>query len=293
LKRLPIIKKVICYQKEGTMMKILIAADMEGITGVVHWDQVNPNHAEYARFRRLMTGDVNAAIRGCFAGGASSVAVTDGHNNGRNILIEELDARATLNSGSSADLSMVQGVDAGIDGVMYVGYHARMGAINGILDHTWSDERVSGLWINERAFGESGLNGAVCGHFDVPVIMASGDQTLCAEVKEFFGSAVETAQVKKAASRMSAECLPPSVTASLIEAAAKRALQKLKDQKAPKPFKLPAPIKMTIEFEQSDMADRAAVMPNAGRSTDRRVDYVAEDMVTIYRAFRTLLALAR
>ena len=274
-------------------MKILIAADMEGITGVVHWDQVNPNHSEYSRFRKLMTGDVNAAIRGCFAGGATSVAVTDGHNNGRNILIEDLDPRAKLNSGSQSPLSMVHGVDEGVEGVMYVGYHGRMGTINSILDHTWSDERVSGLWINDRAFGESGLNGAVCGHFDVPIIMASGDQTLCAEVQDFFGKNVETAQIKKSTSRMSAECLPPSATSKLIEDAAERAIQNLKNQKAPKPFKIPAPIKMTIEFEQSDMADKAAIIPHAKRTIDRRVEYVADDMVTIYRAFRTMLALAK
>src|SRR5512147_2278239 len=113
----------ITHTKENRM-KILIAADMEGITGVTHWDQVNPNHAEYSRFRTLMTGDVNAAIRGAFAGGATSVAVTDGHNNGRNILIEELDPRATLNSGTPSRLSMVNGVDQNVDGVMYVGYHA-------------------------------------------------------------------------------------------------------------------------------------------------------------------------
>ena len=274
-------------------MKILIAADMEGITGVVHWDQVNPNHSEYARFRKLMTADVNAAIRGAFAGGASSVIVTDGHNNGRNILIEELDERASLTSGSPAPFSMVSGVDEDVDGVMFVGYHGRMGAQNAILDHTWSDERVSGLWINGRAFGESGLNGAVCGHFNVPVIMASGDQTLCAEVQEFFGNKIETAQVKKAVSRMSAECLPPAVTTKLIEEIAKRAVINLKSKKAPKPFKVGAPIKMTVEFEQSDMADRAALMPFAKRTMDRRVEYSADDMVTIYLAFRTLLALAR
>lgn len=274
-------------------MKILIAADMEGITGVVHWDQVDPNHIEYPRFRKLMTADVNAAIRGAFAGGATSVAVTDGHNNGRNILIEELDSRATLNSGSPSRLSMVKGVDEDVNGVMYVGYHGRMGAVNAILDHTWSDERVSGLWINDRAFGEAGLNGAVCGHFDVPIIMASGDQTLCAEVQEFFGDEIETAQVKKAASRMSAECLPPAVTSNLIEEAAKRAVINLRNAKAPKPFKVSKPIKMTLEFEQSDMADRAALMPDAKRTTDRRVEYSADDMITIYLAFRTLLALAR
>jgi D-amino peptidase len=274
-------------------MKILIAADMEGITGVVHWDQVNTSHPEYSRFRKLMTGDVNAAIRGAFAGGATSVAVTDGHNNGRNILIEELEPRAVLNSGSASRLSMVHGVDDGVHGVMYVGYHARMGATNAILDHTWSDERVSGLWINDRAFGESGLNGAVCGHFDVPVIMASGDQTLCAEVREFFGDEIETAQVKKAVSRMSAECLPPSVTSKLIEEAAARAMKNLKNKKAPKPFRIPAPIKMMVEFEQSDMADRAAILPHARRTVDRRVEYMADDMVTVYLAFRAMLALAR
>ncbi len=274
-------------------MKILIAADMEGITGVVHWDQVTPTHSEYSRFQKLMTGDVNAAIRGAYAGGATSVVVTDGHNNGRNILIEDLDERASLNSGSPARLSMVSGVDENVDGVMFVGYHGRMGSQNAILDHTWSDERVSGLWINERVFGESGLNGAVCGHFDVPVIMASGDQTLCAEVQEFFGNKIEIAQVKKAVSRMSAECLPPAVTANLIEEAAKRAVINLRSDVAPKPFKVSSPIKMTVEFIQSEMADKAALMPNATRTTDRRVEYTADDMITIYLAFRTLLALAR
>ena len=45
-------------------MKILVAADMEGITGVVNFDQTTPTHSEYDRFRRLMTADVNAAVRG-------------------------------------------------------------------------------------------------------------------------------------------------------------------------------------------------------------------------------------
>lgn len=274
-------------------MKILIAADMEGITGVVHWDQVNPDHPEYSRFRKLMTADVNAAIRGAFGGGATSVVVTDGHNNGRNILIEELDSRATLNSGTPSPLSMVNGVDEGVDGVMFVGYHGRMGAANSILDHTWSDERVCGLWINDRAFGEAGLNGAVCGHFDVPIIMACGDQSLCAEVQEFFGNKIEVAQVKRAVSRMAAECLAPAKTTSLIEEVAKRAVINLKSKNSPKPFKVTKPIKMTLEFEQSDMADRAALMPHAKRTIDRRVEYAADDMLTIYLAFRTLLALAR
>lgn len=272
-------------------MKILIAADMEGITGVVHWEHVEPSHSEYDRFRSLMTGDVNAAIRGAIAAGASNVSVTDGHHFGRNILVEELDPRAVLNSGTPMPLSMVHGVDQGVDAVMLIGYHARAGAQTAILDHTWSDQRVANLWINNRLFGETGLNGAVCGHFDVPVILISGDQTVCAEAKEFFGN-IETAVVKKAIGRMAGECLPPQATQILIQKAAERAVNRLEKKKTPPPFKVKTPIQMVLEFTHSEMADEAAIMPGAKRLEDRKVAYTAEDMITMYYAFRTLLALA-
>lgn len=71
-------------------MKIYISADMEGISGVAANMQLK-KESEYQRFRRLMTADVNAAIKGAFAGGATEVVVCDGHGNMSNILIEELD----------------------------------------------------------------------------------------------------------------------------------------------------------------------------------------------------------
>ena len=272
-------------------MKILIAADMEGITGVVSWNHVATDHPEYARFRKLMTNDVNAAIRGAFEGGASEVLVSDGHSYGRNILIEELDPRARLNSGTPSPLSMVQGVDSGVSGVIFVGYHARIGTQNAILEHTWSDERVANLWINGDLFGEIGLNAAVSGHFNVPVIMISGDQSACAEATGLL-KGIETAVVKRASSRMAAECLPPSVTQELIQAAAKKAIQNLKAGQAPQPLKVSLPVTMTIDFVQSEMADKAALLPGAQRA-GRRIQYTAPDMVTLYAAFRTALALAR
>jgi D-amino peptidase len=270
-------------------MKILIAADMEGITGVVSWDHVNPSHVEYPRFRRLMTGDVNAAIRGAFEGGASQVTVSDGHNNGRNILLEELDPRARLNSGTPSPFAMVQGVQMGVDGMLYVGYHARIGSQNAILEHTWSDERVADLLINGQPFGEIALNAAVAGHFGVPVLMISGDQTACAEAAAMLGP-VEMAVVKTASSRMAAELLPPAVTQEMIQASACKAVQRLVSGQAPQPLRLQPPISMAIDFVQSDMADKASLLPGA-RRTGRRIEYSAADMLTIYAAFRTALAL--
>jgi D-amino peptidase len=272
-------------------MKILIAADMEGITGVVNWDQVSPNHPEYARFRRLITGDVNAAVRGAFDAGADDVIITDGHNRGNNILIEELDSRARLNSGSASPLSMVHGVDSGVDAVFFVGYHARIGTQHAILEHTWSDERVANVWINGAPYGEIGLNAAVCGHYGAPVLMISGDQAACTEAAALLGN-IETAVVKQATGRMSAELLSPQVAQTRIQQAAYEALHQLNEGASPTPLRLPAPIKLEVDLVHSEMADRASVLPNAQRE-GRRITYIAEDMPTIYRAFISIMGMAR
>jgi D-amino peptidase len=273
-------------------MQVLIAADMEGISGVVHWDQVDPKHKEYDRFRKLMTGDVNAAVRGAYEGGAGEVVVADGHNAGRNILIEELDPRARLNSGSPSPFAMVQGVDAGPHGAMFIGYHARVGSQNAILDHTWSSSVVAGVWLNGQPVGEIGWNAAVCGHFEVPVLLVSGDQTACAEAAELMGE-IETVAVKQAGGRMAAECLTPEVAQERIFDAARRAVQRLLAGDAPRPLRLELPITLQVELVTSDMADRAAIFPGAQRREGKRVELLAQDIVIAYRSFRALVALAR
>lgn len=273
-------------------MKILIAADMEGISGVVHWDHVDPKHHEYTRFRKLMTGDVNAAIRGAFEASVEKVIVSDGHARGRNILVEELDPRARLNSGSPSPLAMVQSADDGVSAAMFIGYHARVGAENAILDHTWSSLSVANVWLNDRVMGEIGWNAAVCGHFGVPVILISGDQTACAEATELLG-AIETAVVKQARGRMAAECLPPGVAQQRIYQAAGRAVQRLQTGQGPQPFCLHAPVRVVIEFVHSEMADRAAVFPGAWRLGGKRVEFSANDVLAAYRAFRAVVAVAK
>jgi D-amino peptidase len=270
-------------------MKILIAADMEGISGVTTWDQVTAGKPEYPRFCRIMTEDVNAAVRGAFVGGAKEVLVTDGHSRGSNILIEELDPRASLNTGSPSPLSMVQGIDE-VDGVIYVGYHARAGSPDGILDHTWSSKTVANVWLNDILVGEYGINAAVAGHFDVPVIMVTGDQTACTQTVELLGD-LETAVVKHATGRYSAECLPPTVAQGMIQKAAARAVNRLGKGNTPMPFILEEPILLSVEFFNSAMADHAMRMPEVERD-GTSVTLSLPDMLSAYNAFRALVALA-
>jgi len=271
-------------------MKILIAADMEGITGVVASEQTDEKHPEYARFRRLMTGDVNAAIRGAFEAGADEVVVSDGHGNNLNILLEELDPRARLNAGAPRPFSMVHGVDSAVHAALFVGYHARAGAENAILSHTWSGKVVS-LRLNGRVVGETGLNAAVCGFFGVPVIMVSGDQALCAEASELLGP-IEVAVVKRGNGRMSAECLPPEASQKRIQEAAARAVGRLRAGQGPPPFRLEPPIAIALEWSEVQMAEQVSLLPGSRRVGARGIEFTAEDMPTAYRAFRAMVLLA-
>jgi D-amino peptidase len=272
-------------------MKILIAADMEGISGVTNWDQVMPGHPEYERFRRLMTQEVNSAILGACEAGASEVIVADGHHLGSNLLIEELDPRARLNTGSPSPYTMVQGIDPTVQAVMFVGYHARAGTRNAILDHTWSSRRVANVWVNEVLVGEIGLNAAVCGHFGVPVIMISGDQSACTEAVDLLGP-IEIATTKRASGRNSAECLPPTVAQEKIYSAAVTAVSRLESDHSPPLFCFQEPVRVAIEFFNSDMADQASLLPGAARLDGRRIEFTARDIPEAYRAFRAAVKLA-
>jgi D-amino peptidase len=271
-------------------MKILIATDMEGITGVTTWDQVRPGHVEYSRFRKLMTQDVNAAIRGAMEAGVNEIIVADGHWAGSNILIEELDPRARLNSGSPSPFSMMQGIDESVDGIFFVGYHARNGTPNAVLDHTWSSKTVVNIWLNDILTGEYGLNAAVAGHFGVPVIMATGDQSACEQIVELLGD-METAVVKQATGRLSAECLAPAVTQEMIAVTAARAIERLMDGEVPEPFVLDPPYRITVEFFTSDMADRACIIPSTRRE-GTKVSLTTEEMISAYGGFRSMVTMA-
>ena len=264
-------------------MRVLIAADMEGISGVVHWDQVTPGHPEYERFRAIMTDDVNAAIDGALDGGASSVIVTDGHSEGRNLLIEHLHAPASLNSGSPAPLSMVEGIQEA-ERVFFIGYHARAGTPDAILCHTWTDQ-IRRVWLNDLEVGEIGLNAAVCGSFGAPVALITGDLAAVKEAGALLGP-IGAVIVKTAHSRMAAECRPPAETRLEIRRSAAHAM--VRDVK---PFIFEAPIRLRVELSRPDQVDRALRVPGSKRSDGVTVEWVGDNMVNVYHAFRAIAGL--
>lgn len=272
-------------------MKLLIACDMEGITGVVSWNQVDPSHAEYLRFRHLMTGDVNAAIRGALTSKVDEIVVSDGHSNKTNILIEEINPVAHLNSGTPSPLGMMEGVDKDVDGVFFVGYHSRNGTRDGILCHTWSNTKVSNVWLNDRVIGEIGLNAAIAGQFGVPILMISGDLAACTEAEEWIPN-IEKSAIKRATAYTAADCWPPSVSQRLIEETAHNAIKRFSEGNAPAPLKVAKPVKITLEFFHSGMADNAGLMPNTKRVDGRTIEFQGASMLDAYLQFRAAVTLA-
>jgi D-amino peptidase len=271
-------------------MRVYISVDMEGVAGVVHEDQTDPTEprssGEYNRFRRLMTNEANAAIAGALQAGAKGVVVNDSHWLTRNILAEELDPSAELVSGGPKRLSMVEGIDGGFDAAMFVGYHARAGTRNAIIDHTYTS-RVSEARVNGQPVGELALNAAMAGVHGVPVVLVSGDQALAAEARALLGATVETVIVKEAVARFAARSVAPAVACDMIRSGAAAALRRQHS-----PFAFSSPLQLEVDFIESQMADMAELVPGSSRTGGRTVSYAAEGYQEVFQAWRAMYNLA-
>jgi D-aminopeptidase len=142
-------------------MNVLISADGEGVSGITSSDELVKGKAEYERFRHLMTADVNAAIEGAAAGGATGIIVNDSHWGMNNILPEELDPRADLVRGFHKPLCMMHGVDDDIDTVFCVGYHAMVGHSDGVANETMIGREMIEIRLNGRPVGELDINATI------------------------------------------------------------------------------------------------------------------------------------
>jgi len=271
------------------MMKVFISVDMEGITGVVDFNQVSPGKEEYKNSQEMMVNDANAAIEGALLAGAKEIIVNDSHGGMTNILLSQLNPEAKLISGSDKPLCMLQGIE-GCDAAFFVGYHAKIGTLNAILDHTYYSSRVSNVKLNGIAVGEPEINTVLAGYFNVPVVFLSGDDTVCNDAKSFIGNQLHTAIVKKALGRAAAECLHPDKTHKLIKEGAKKALENFSNAKA---YKINSPVEFEVEFFLTHMADQASLYPFAERIDGKTIKVEGKTVLEGYRAFMNLLELAK
>lgn len=254
-------------------MQVFISVDMEGISGLTDPEEMQAGGRGYERGCELMTGDANAAVEGAFTGGAKQVVVTDAHSSTKNLRADLIDPRCTLIRGPYRPLRMGQGLTPECGAAMFVGYHARAGTPRGVLNHTWMGREIHNLYLNGEIAGEIRLIAGLAGSMGVPVALVTGDEAACAEAREVLGD-VETVAVKKGIDKFSAELVPPARARQSIRDAATRAMQSLDRFR---PYTVPSPYTLGIEWSSTAMAESCATIPEVKRIDARTVEYTSAD----------------
>lgn len=253
-------------------MRVLIWVDMEGIAGIETWDQVTGGKQLYEEGRRLMTGEVNAAVRGAKAAGADDIVVIDCHGAGgaysfKSLIPERLERGASYVLGH-AWCRYIEPLRQGCDASLLVGAHAMAGTPDGVLCHTVSSEAWYNARINDQLVGESGIEAAICGTFNTPIVFVAGDESTCREVTELLGEKVVTAPVKQGLGRYSARSLCHADACDLIE---ERVRQSLSTRNWPAPYVPSSPMTFTVELAAPDHALAFANRPGVEIVNPRKV----------------------
>lgn len=271
------------------MKKIYVSVDLEGIGGIVSTEQVGiVDNAFYSEARRLMAGEANAVIEGVNQAGGLAV-IGDSHGNELNIPIELLKGDFLLCCGQDKMLSMMGGMDDTYDGVIFLGYHSRFGTPMAIMDHTYSPSTLRELRINGVPVGESEINAEVAGYFNVPILMASGDDVTMAQVKKSFPT-IETVSVKKSIGRYSALCEPIDKVREKLKEAAKRVTENI--EKYGYLYKSAPPIRMEFVWNTAVMAEICTYLPGVARVDARTTVYECDDYIQAFKLFTVFRRLA-
>ena len=267
-------------------MKVFVISDMEGIAGIVRPEQTNAGEALYEEGRKLYTQEINAAVRGAKAGGATEIVVMDCHGAGKGY-----DFNSLLPEDLEPDCEYVvqeewteytEFLEQGVDAALFVGMHARAGAGDGVLNHTVSGPDFQNLWFNGTLVGETGINAALCGTWGCPVLLVTGDDAACREGTELLGDGLTTVEVKQGLGVKSARLLQPGRARQLVEAGCRQALS---DLKAVEPYDPGRPCEIKVEYKWT--APAASLRHRAGVELldARTIVSRADDWWTAWKQF--------
>ena len=259
--------------------RIFISADMEGVAGVVTSEQLGPAGFDYRDAREMMTGEVLAAIEGAREAGATEFVIADSHGNMQNLLLERLPKDVTVVRGSPRPLTMMHGLDAKFDGVVFVGYHAGTTNPEGVRAHTFSSATLADVKLNGVTVNEGVWNAAFAGHFGVPVLAVTGDEAAVKEIVAQVG-AVETAVVKWPLGFHAARTLTPAASREAIQKAVRRGLERQGERR---PYTLKGPLDVELRFKNYRPAEVLSWMPGVERADAHAVRFRARDMLEATR----------
>jgi D-amino peptidase len=270
-------------------VKVFFSTDIEGTAGIADWQQVVGPGAEYELGRRLLLGEVNAAIDGALDAGATEIVVNDAHWTMQNLDPSELHGRAFYISGKHKPLYMMEGLDGSFDAAFFVSYHGSISAERAILSHTYNPFAVYHVELNGTVVGESGINALVALHHRVPVALITGDRATAEEAQRFMPG-IEAVVVKESITRFAAKSLHPEAACELIRVGSRRALERLPSLSPPD---IDLPARLDVTLLTADMAEMATWVRGVERIATRSVRIEDDDPLRLYRTFATIIVLTR
>jgi D-amino peptidase len=271
------------------IVKVFISCDMEGVAGIVDWSQCRAPGVPYEEGRRLLLGEVNAAIDGALAAGATEIVCNDSHGTMNNLDPAALAGQARYVSGRHKPLYMMQGLAEGADVVFMVGYHGSISGESSVLSHTYNPSVISHVELNGVRVGESGINALVALSCRVPVGLITGDQQTIAEADPYLPDA-ERVVVKESITRFGASNVHPEVARAMIADGARRAVERATELPPPA---ITLPATLEVQMQTADMAEVASWVKGAERTGVRTVSIRGEDPLAMFRSFVAVTYITR
>ena len=268
-------------------MKILISADLEGVNGVAHPDQIYPDGKYYKETLVRWSKELNAIVEGLNEAGVKDIVINDSHNHSRN-LDSSFIPKAKIVTGWQRPYSMVSGVENNFDACFFTGYHG-MASSKSTLSHTYRPRIIKSVRLNKKLVGETGLNAALAGFFNVPVVFISGDKETCSEAKNIIGKQLFIVETKKSLSRYAAMSYPFEKVLENLKLVSTKAV---KEKKRWKIFKIKSPCILEVEFSLSNHADACELIPGVKRISANRISFTHKDYSVVFKCFLAMGALA-
>jgi D-amino peptidase len=273
-------------EPESDGVKILVLYDMEGITDALQPSDVSSRSATYEATRASLVEDVNAAIRGLFAAGATEIVVTDGHGSGNpnpDYILDRMPDGAHHEIRDEPYDPYIDVIDDSFTAMVAIAMHSKA-AGGGFLAHTYNGHT---RWtMGGHDMNESMLVAASAARFGVPLILVTGDDVLGQEVAAF-SPATEYVVVKTAESVQRAVARPRDEVSADIEAAAERALLNVANIPA-WTGDLPASFDNDYGYILPEQAGVALGFPGATVVDDKTVRVQTSSFLEAYLAFRAL-----
>jgi len=232
-------------------MKVYITFDMEGVSGVVA-GMTGPSDipGAYQRGQRFATDDVKAAIDGILeVDPEAEIWFNDAHGRSLNVFSEEFPENVMIVANSAELFDEVLAIDDSFDAMIGIGEHANPEMKDGVLQHVWD---VRTIKFNDISLTEISLDAALAGHYNVPTVMISGDDSICKYATLVIAPNIATATVKYGIGKRSAVCLHPKKAQKLIKAAV---IDGLKRRNEIAPFTFTNPVTVDATYKDGGGAD--------------------------------------